>query len=212
MVNKKIMIKGTLIVVLLLILSSIVYADVGTTNESMVLYADIIGNGTFYNATSANITIFAPTGIMYVQNAQMSNFGIGKFIYNFTPNESGTWYATASFFNTTNLITVGSQSFAVLNNTGQIVLGAFDMFLAPFLIIVIGILFAVLGQYLKNAVFFIVSGIWFMGSAAAGLIFLNSTIPEMLMYFLVGLALIYHAYDFFQRNAERNQRFVKVEE
>jgi len=201
--------KYVLITVLLIFFSSFAFADIGYVNQTMELYADVIGNGTFYPADSANISIFNPNGTPYIQNQEMNTFGIGKFIYNFTPNESGTWYAVATFYNSSaDVITVASQSFAVLSD----VLEEFNMFLAPYLIILIGILFAILGQYIKNATFFFVSGVWFIGSAAAGLIFLNSTIPEMMMYFLVGLALIYHGYDFINKNAEKNQRFVKIEE
>ena len=205
--------KYALLVLLFAVLTFQVHADLGTVNESMTLYADVISNGSFYpDATDANISIYTPDSSLYISNQQMTLFSIGKFIYNFTPNESGTWYATAIFYNSTgDVITVASQSFAVVDFALDVV-EEFDMLLAPFLIIAIGILFAILGQYLRNALFFIVSGIWFMGSAAAGIIFLNSTIPELLMYFLVGLALIYHAYDFFQKNQERNKRFVQAED
>jgi len=156
--------KILMLVLISLFASMSCYADAGITNESFTIFADVVSNGSFYPADSANVTVYLPNSSIFINNKEMINIEIGKFIYNYTPNESGTWYATANFYNSTgDIITVASQSFSVMDNVGDTVVGAFDMILMPFLIILIGILFAVLGQYLKNGMFFVVSGIWFYG-------------------------------------------------
>jgi len=172
-----------LLLVMILVVAAPVYSQ-GYVNETYEVYAVITQSGQYYPADSANITIYYPNNTIFINNQVMTNFGIGKFIYNFTPNVIGNWFATAAFYNSTGGIIGQSSEDIYISDLDPLTEEQLNMTFEIWIIFFIGLALLVVAKYVNNIIYIFASGIWFLGSAAAGVTFLNSTISEV-TFFLI---------------------------
>lgn len=88
--------------------------DIGTVNQTMTLFADVLTTPSYYPANGANITVRNSTGAIVVNNLRMAELLPGLYAYNFTPNTTGQYYTISSFENTTSVIGSASSTFYIL--------------------------------------------------------------------------------------------------
>ena len=190
----------------ILIFASPVYSQ-GVVNETYEVYAAITQSGIFYNADSANVSIYYPNSTIFISNQPMTNFGIGRFIYNFTPEVVGNWFATATFYNTTGgIVGQSSEDIYISTLSDALTEEQLNMTFEIWIIFFIGLALLVVAKYIDNIIFIFTSGVWFLGAGAAGITFLNSTIPEVTFFFIIGLATIYHGISEYVHNVNDKKR------
>jgi hypothetical protein len=133
--------KPLLFIFILLLIPMSCFADTvyGTVGKQATLTADIFSGASYYAASAANISIYAPNLSLSVNNKAMTSFGTGKFYYNYTPNISGEYYVSVTYFNSSGLIATASSQLEVQNP--QIQMGDNNMGLG--IIIALGLCAAV---------------------------------------------------------------------
>lgn len=70
----------------------------------------------FVEGQNANVTILFPNGTVFVNDQVMEYIGNGTFKYNVTHNVTGNYLARTTFYNSSGIIAVSSQSLSVLDN------------------------------------------------------------------------------------------------
>lgn len=168
------------------------------TNASGRYWADITFNGTYYNVQTVNITIYNDSLNTIVSNGTMTKKQTGQYYYNITPNVSGQYHAYAVASNGTDIIASDAVTITVIDNIPTKTTEAFDMILSTFLLFSIGMLFLVVGYYVKIDELFLAGGIWFIANtiqliANTGLSALTSA--SSLFFAILGLLIIYYYID-----------------
>ena len=176
---------------MILVVAAPVYSQ-GFVNETYEVYAVITQSGQYYPADSANITIYYPNNTIFINNQVMTNFGIGKFIYNFTPEVVGNCFASAAFINSTGGIIGQSSEDIYISDLDPLTEEQLNMTFSIWIIFFIGLSLIAIAKYVNNIVYVFAAGVWFFAAGAAGITFLNSTIPEIAFFFIIGIATVYH--------------------
>lgn len=120
--------KGKMFLMLILVmsLSSFAFASDGCfVNENCTWWATMT-NGDFIDS-SANITIIDPAGNVVVNNQEMTEISIGKFIYHYQHNLTGNHLGYAKFYNDTGTIATATQSLQVKIPEIGVSTGGFDL-------------------------------------------------------------------------------------
>lgn len=108
--------KTLLLLLMLFVLPIVIATDVGYVNQTMTVFSShpLAISGYFDNVT-AYISILFPDGTQSIlsQQAFPSPDIPGVFGYNYTPNQTGTYYTTTQFYNSTDDIGTGSDTFFV---------------------------------------------------------------------------------------------------
>jgi len=110
--------KGKLVFVTLLfiLLCSFASAEDYCYSYEDCTYWATLADVNFVEGASANVTVLFPNGSVFLNNAIMSSEGNGTFKYNVTHNETGNYLARTTFYNSSGIIAVSSQSLSVLDN------------------------------------------------------------------------------------------------
>lgn len=101
------------ILFLFLLISSVYAGDIGTVNQPIILWADIMNGTNYLPGTTANITIKTPTYSTIINNSAMTQLQTGAFYYNFTPNETGVYYTYSQFYSGVTLLGTASSTFYI---------------------------------------------------------------------------------------------------
>lgn len=179
----------------MLLCSSSVFSssDWGYLNENYCcIWADIYEQPNFFNASSANITIYDPFGNVSV-SSQMQNIDVGRFSYNYTPDKLGVWYAYVEFFEGSVKKGTASNSITIIERVLETEVLTF------FVLFAVGILLAYLGQYIKNIALIAFAGIWIL---LVGFFRSQEIFPEYnwaVIFFcsVLSLLFIWHAVDIY---------------
>lgn len=181
--------------IFLLLLPSVYAFSGGAVGENTTLWCTITDQPNFFAATAANITIKSPEAKVIVSNQPMVENGTGQFYYKFIPNQTGQFFSYCYFYNATgNNIAIAQETVSV----GGIMSAAFSEIWIVFLIFCIGILLTVIGQYIKNPLFHMSAGIWFIINGYISLNNINGLgTYSMIYFFLIGVALLWHGINLF---------------
>jgi len=184
------MIRALLILSVFLLSLSVAFAADGCYVGSPCTYYAYAAGGV---SSDAYLSIFDWQGNSLIANENMNQINSETFALNYTHLNVGNFVAVVDFYNSTGLIGSGSESKEIVINTSEEI-NMFAQILEPFLLFAIGLLIALLGQYLMNSMFFIGSGVWFIGLAAA--VFLGGVQVPILggaFFALLGIGMVYHA-------------------
>jgi hypothetical protein len=105
-----------LLLLFLLLLPLSFATEFGTINEPYTIWADITTGTQYYDAHNATLRIIDPVFNNTVTGQLMTEYEIGKFIYTFTPNQTGEYYISIQFYNTTDVISLVSSTLVVQEN------------------------------------------------------------------------------------------------
>lgn len=107
-----------LIIVFIIMITGVYANDFTQVNSTVTLWSDVFSGTDYYNAGDANITIRRPFDADISITGRMVKETDGLYYYNFTPNQTGVYYASTKVYNTTgSLIGTISQSFTVVDAT-----------------------------------------------------------------------------------------------
>lgn len=169
-------------------------SDWGYINEPLQLWGDVFQNNTFYAATNANITLYAPNLSVVLNNVPASAIKTGVFEYNYTPDSQGVYYAYVNFYSGSSFIGSASQSFAVVKRS----LVNMEI-LTAFLLIIIGLVFVLIAKYTEQPNFIGLAVLWFLGLLSSqvvgvlkGISIFSTNGLMAFFYLMVALILIIH--------------------
>lgn len=198
--NKHIVIFG----LVFLLCISIASAEVYYNDTQSTIYADALSSSS--TITDAFITITYPNGTEVISQEAMTQIMTKVFLFNFTPNETGTYFTYTNFYNGATLLGNGSSTFSVLANPTEqanIFMEVVEMVFDTFILFGVGLLLIILGQYMRSWLLFAFGGVWFLGASVYGLAFDGQSIASPFTFFsLLGLYFIYHAISLSIKEAE----------
>lgn len=106
--------KKIILITMLLMFVPIVFAtDMGFVGQNTSLWSDILDGVSYYDSTSANITIYYPNGTLALSNVAMTKITTGTYLYNFTSNQTGIHYTKTQYYNGTTLIATATSTFYI---------------------------------------------------------------------------------------------------
>lgn len=146
--------KQTIFFLMILMLCSVAFGQVGFTNETYPLWSSITNGVNFYPSNAAYITIYDNQQNIVINNQSMVNVAVGLYSYNFTPTYSGEYYTYTQFLNTSgDIVAVGDETFNIIDlNTTQInnIGDDTQMFSIIFGLIILALIFAYSGIKVFN--------------------------------------------------------------
>lgn len=108
------------LILLVLLLLTIVPISLALTssdwcivNEQCELWFDCVDNNGVCSADAINISIYDPTGSLLVGNVSGTQRASGLFSYNYSFNDSGVYYAQATYYDSLSVLGSSSQSVSI---------------------------------------------------------------------------------------------------
>jgi hypothetical protein len=158
---------------LLTLLSLNVYADTTQIYTPYVVYAEILNGSEFVAVDNASLTITMPNGTDLITSIPMTNIGIGKYSYNFTPDMLGIWILSVEYDLNGSIIGSVSDQLNVLQSyTGGSGSESFNASLTPnvcvnnsggmsllYLFVGLSIIMFIVGLIFQKGIITILSGI-----------------------------------------------------
>ncbi len=166
--------------------------DFVKVNDTFTIDVGIVAGSSFLSVAGATLSIFEPeTRNLLVSNAAMTELSTGQYYYNFVPNLTGVYYYTFEFTNGTDIVFQAASTFTSMNDMPAETVSEFETMMEAFILFAVGLLLAILGEYIGNYLFTLISGVWFLGNTVQ-LAFNGQGFTSPILFGLAGVALIYH--------------------
>jgi len=185
------------LVMIVLLCMPFALSDGGYLNETTRIWSDVVSGSSFYNSANATLDIYDSSGSTIQTDINMSKFSTGIYYYDFTPSQTGNYYATVSIRNSTNdVVGVGSETIFILNNDANAYEALVQYFGSQTMwenIILIGIfiLLYIVGFTVKSEVLIFGAGLVAFAMAIQLTIF-SVVAFNVIFAILLGLGAIYH--------------------
>ena len=100
---------------LILSISPAFAAESGSLGENYTVWADITNGTTYYNATSANLTIFNAERAIIYDDVAMSSVEntTGRYYFVYSPQSIGQHYGSVEYYNGDTLLITSSDSWTI---------------------------------------------------------------------------------------------------
>lgn len=109
--------KKILLIILVLMMVPIAFGmEKGIVGEPITLTSNhVLAQSGYYNNVTAYISIVYPNGTQAVLSQPTVNSTVqnGVFLYNYTPTVTGIYFTTTNFYNSSDFIGVGSDTFLI---------------------------------------------------------------------------------------------------
>lgn len=195
-------IKYILVLLLLLLFMPFAFAvDLAYVNEDTTVWCSITEDGLPLSVTSANISIYNPSGLLFVSDNPVL-FSNGVYSYEFRPNVIGNWIMFCDFYTGSNLTGVATQT-VIVKNEELVNMETFTMLV----VFGIGALLLFLGGFIGYSLFYYGAGVWFVINSFYALNTLNTFSNAGFIFFmLLGIGVLLFALDDTRRGYKQAKR------